>query len=302
VSLLLSSDVRPATVEAYYDALASDGPTPFPGSPGTFWQRHESLSMVRFPHIELRPPSPAEIRRVLWRAPAAALEYQVAPSPERPANSVLYVLEQQDLPRAISHQARQNVRRAERELTFEFIDAGRLRAHGLRAFCETRQRNGLSDGTRGHFETYTRAYDRVGRRLLAAWHEDELVAYMAITVVDDFALVEGSFSLTEARVMRPNDGLTSVVVDYFLAGDRCRIVSYGLAPLGPDVDLSGLHKFKTKVGFRAVPVRRCYAVHTLLRPCVNRVTAKSMDKIVSKRPQSRPLRKAAGVLRSLTRD
>ena len=135
-----------------------------------------------------------------------------------------------------------------------------------------------------HFETYTRAYDRVGRRLLAAWHEDELVAYMAITVVDDFALVEGSFSLTEARVLRPNDGLATVVVDYFLGGDRCRIVSYGLAPLGPATDQSGLHKFKTKVGFRAVPVRRCYAVHPLLRPCVNRVTAKSMDKIVVEAP------------------
>ena len=156
----------------------------------------------------------------------------------------------------------------------------------------------MSDGTPEHFETYTRAYDKVGRQILAAWHEDELVAYMAITVVEDFALVEGSFSLTEARVMRPNDGLATVVVDHFLGGDRCRIVSYGLAPLQPAAEQSGLHKFKTKVGFRAVPVRRCYAVHPLLRPCVNRVTAKSVGRIAERRPQSRPLRKAAGVLRS----
>ena len=63
MGLLLSNATQPASVEAYYEALAGDGPAPFPGAPGTFWQRHESLSMVRFPHIELTPPSRAELRR-----------------------------------------------------------------------------------------------------------------------------------------------------------------------------------------------------------------------------------------------
>ena len=258
--------------------------------------------MVRFPHIDLRPPTPAEVRTVLWRAPAAAAEYYAEPAPGRPANSVMYVLEQGDLPREISHQARQASRRAERELEFEFIDAARLREHGLPAFCQTRQRNGLSDGTTEHFETYVNAYDKAGRTILAAWHEGQLIAFLAITAVADFALVEGSFSLTDARALRPNDGLATTVVDHFLIGDRARLVSYGMAPMQTGLEESGLHRFKVKVGFRPVPVRRCYTVHPLLRPGVNRVTLKSVERISAARPGSRALRKAGGVLRSLVDD
>jgi hypothetical protein len=299
VNLLLSNEARPVSAEAYFHSLQADGPAPYPGSAGTFWQRHESISMVRFPLVELTPPSPAEIRRVLWRAPAAAAEFLAPVAPGRPGNSVLYTARREDLPLALSTQARQNIRRAERELTFEFIDATTLRAHGVAAFCETRTRIGLSDGTPAHFELYAQSYDRIGRHFLAAWHDGVLVAFLALTVVDDYVYVEGSFSLTEARILRPNDGLAATVFEHFLEGGRCQAVSYGLASLRQQGEACGLHRFKINIGLTATPVRRCFAVHPLLRPGVNRLSLKSTEKLVTAYPGSRAFRKASHVLHAL---
>ena len=290
--------VHPVGLQAYYEDLRAARSAPALGAPGTLWQRHEGLSMARFPPLVMSAPSRSELRSVMWRRHAAVATYLASPTPERPANSVLYLIAREDLPLALSPEARRNVRRAESELAFEFVSIHTLRAWGLQAFCETRQRNHLSDGTAAGFERHLVSYDRAGQHILAAWHGDDLVAYLALTVVEDLVLV-GSYSATSARRLRPNDGLIHTAVEYFLAGGRCRTMSFGLSSLQGGMDHSGLHRFKLNVGFRPVPVTRTFVLHPILRPLVNRHSVKGVDALLARFPRSRPLRKAGGVLHKL---
>ena len=289
-------EIPPGSLAAYYHSLLASGASPLPGTPGTFWERHESVSMTRFPGIVMPAPSAKELRSVFWQGPAAVAEYLAYPTPKHPANSMLYLMEREDLPLQLSSEARRNIRKAERELTFEFVDKATLRAKGLKAYCENRQRNGLSDGTPEGFESHARSFDAVGHQTIGAWREGELVAYMTLIVIDGIVMLAG-FSSTEARVFRPNDGLIAAVVDYYLAGDRCHMLNYGLASLQAAGGAEGLHRFKLNVGFRAEPVCRRFVVHPALRPGVNTVTLRSAEKLSSVFPKSRPVRKAAGVLR-----
>ena len=79
--------------------------------------------------------------------------------------------------------------------------------------------------------------------------------------------------------------------------ERCKLVSYGLSSIQPSRDPEdGLHHFKTKLGFRAMPVHRAFILHRLLQPIANAVTLKGIDALTRLSPGERRLRMAAGVL------
>jgi hypothetical protein len=121
---------------------------------------------------------------------------------------------------------------------------------------------------------------------------------MACTVVEDWVEI-GGFSMDDDSRLRANNGLVHLVLTHFLVERGFRTVSYGLSSVQDSGDREGLHRFKLKAGFQAVPVARVFEVHPLLRPFANRLSLRVARLMLRAIPGNRRLRKASGVLSRL---
>jgi hypothetical protein len=269
-----------------------------PGAPCIFWARYESIAMVRVPTFHLAPPAPGEIRNVLWRSPAAIVSYLLEPDERHPANAWLYLrMDPSYTLETLSSSARRNVRRGLRELRIVPLDSRELLIHGVQAYCDTRRRAGLNDGTPEAFRRRfrTRAKAR-GHIFLGAWKDDTLAAFLSILEVDDWAEIEGSFSRNDFLTLKPNDTLMYSALSYCLIERTCHLVSNGLSSIQVESSEAGLHAFKKRVGFEAKPVHRVFVPNPLLCPFINRITLKGLGVALRVKPGHRQLRKAIGLM------
>lgn len=282
----------------YAAELAKNGTRILPGTLGSFWVGHELGAMVRIPTFHLLPPTAGEVRQVLWNGRAAVVSYLLEPNDSHPANACLYICMDHryaldKLPPAM----RRNVRRGSTQLRIAPIAAEQLLAYGAQAFCDTRRRVGLSDGTAEEFHRRFGLRVRCpGHVFFGAWKDDTLAAFLSITEVGDWAEIEGCFSMNSLLGLRPNDALMFYVLSYYLTDGKCRIVHYGLSSIQGESNKAGLHVFKTKVGFEAKRVHRAFIVHPFLRPFVGRAMFGSIKFLLRLLPRHRILKKAEGML------
>jgi hypothetical protein len=280
---------------------AAGGARVLRGSGETIWVEHESGAMTRIPPFHAEPPAPGEVPRVLWSSRRAVATFLLSPTPERPANAWLYA--SSDRGYALDRLAsamRRNVRRGLRELTIAPVAPADLLAHGVAAFCDTRRRVGLSDGTPEDFDRRFRGWvTRPGHTILGAWKGDTLAAFLSLVEVDDWTEIEGCFSANALLSLRPNDTLMYSALSGHLTEDGRRIVCYGLSSIQAESNAATLHTFKTKVGFEARPVHRAFAVHPLLAPLANRLTGVALRALLRVFPRERRLKKAEGMMATL---
>jgi hypothetical protein len=295
---------QPKSITEYAADLASSGVRILPGAAGTYWATYEAYAMLRLPTFHLTPPTAQEIQQILWRGRAATATYLLEPDERHPANAWLYLCTDQTyslekLPAA----KRRNVRRGLKELTIAPLTLEELRVHGVRAFCDTRRRVGLSDGTPEEFQHYLTTHASLPELVfLGAWRENQLAAYLSIIEVDDWVEIEGTFSMDGLRQYKPNDTLVYSALSHYLTERRCRLVCNGLSSLEAENNAAGLHVFKTNTGFEARPVHRAFVPHPFLRPFVNPLTLWSVDTMLRFRPGDRRLRKVGGALASMRGD
>jgi hypothetical protein len=295
---VFSSELRSST-GTYIAQLRSKGLRVVNGCGETFWQKNEWLSLERFPVIPSANPLPAEIRKVLREGHGVVATYVVEPDDRHPPNALLYERHAPYLADALSHSARQSIKRALRELQIDFIPVDVLEAKGFAAFSETRTRIGLSDGTLPHFERICSFLGGVDAHfVIGAMKGDELAGFMGLSVAGGVAEILYFCTMTEHQKLCTSDGLVNFCLDAFLNERAVASVSFGLSSLqlGPD-PVAGLDRFKQKVGFEAVPVRRMFALHPWLAPVVDILPLKGLLAVCRMLPHSRLLQKGAGMLR-----
>ncbi len=283
--------------------LARSGIKVFPGASGTFWTRHESGAMMRRPTFYTGRPAPHEVQKVLWSTSAALASYLFEPDEHHPANAWLYVCTDSNYALdKLAPAMRRNVRRGLKELTIAPLNPEQLLAHGSQAFCDTRRRAGLSDGTPEEFRHFLTSNTSLPEMVfLGAWKENQLAAFLTITEVEDWAEI-GCFSMDALLEYRPNDTLMYSTLFHHLVERNCRVVSYGLSSIQAESNAAGLHRFKLKVGFEARPVYRAFVPHPLLRPFVNRLTLWGINQVLQLKPQDRRFKKAGGAVASMLGD
>jgi hypothetical protein len=180
------------------------------------------------------------------------------------------------------------------------VDAAAVLADGFQAYADTRRRVGVGDGTRAAFTArFTQRGRCRGHLFLGAWHERQLAGFLSVTEVDDWAEIEGCFSSNATLGLRPNDTLMAAALTEFLVTRRRRRVSYGVSSIQAVSNAAGLHEFKTKVGFEAVPVHRAFVPHPWLRPCVNPAAQRCLAAMLRLNPHSRVLKKCEGVMAAM---
>src|SRR5207248_93458 len=240
---------------------------------------------------------PGELREVLWRGRAAVASYLVEPDEDHPANAWLYLCTDHDYAlEKLRREVRKNVRRGLRELRITRLTPEQVLAHGAQAFCDTRRRNGLSDGTPEEFYRLFSDEAKLPEIVyFGAWKDNQLAAFMSNIEVDDWANI-GSYSMDALLRYKPNDTLMYIALTHYLMERKCRLVSSGLSSIQVESNAAGLHRFKMQVGFEARPVHRAFVAHPLLRPFVNLVTLWGVNSALRLRPTDRRLKKAGGVL------
>jgi hypothetical protein len=170
--------------------------------------------------------------------------------------------------------------------------------HGVEAFCDTRTRAGLSDGTKQQFQsTFGRFSQNRSHFVIGAWAvEDQVLAgFLPVIVVDKWSDI-GCYSSNRYLKFRPSNGLIHYALDYFLLQNGFNIVSYGVSSVQKSSMESGLHEFKLRVGFEARKVHRAFVIHPLLRPLANRWTLRIMQTALKIAPHNRLLKKGIGSL------
>jgi len=287
----------------YAADLASSGVQVLPGAPGTFWTRHESGAMVRRPTFHVGPPASGELREVLLHGRAAVASYLVEPDERHPANTWLYLCTDHDYSlEKLSGKMRRETRRGLEEFKISCLTPDQLLAHGVQAFCDTRRRNGLSDGTPEEFYRLFSAEAKLPEIVfLGAWRDNQLAAFLTITEVDDWVEL-GNYSMDALRQFRPNHALFYSTFFHYLVERKCRLVCGGLSSIQAVSNAAGLHIFKKKVGYEARPVHRAFVAHPLLRPFVNPLTLWGVNTVLRFRPGDRRLKKAGGVLACMLGD
>ena len=254
--------------------------------------------MMRMPGFLVGEPHPEQLRRLFRSSRALLATYLLEPDDAHPPNAWLYLCRDPGYSlEKLAPPVRRNVRRGMRELRIEAVAADTVLAHGFQPFSDTCGRIGLSDGTPENFRGWFAFRARCrGHIFLGAWRDRDLVAFLSITAVDDWAEIEGCFSANAALELRPNDTLIVSALQEYLVERQCRLVSYGLSSVQSESNAAGLHRFKTKVGFEALPIHRAFVAHPLVRPWINSFTHGCVRRLLAMRPSNRILKKCDGVL------
>ncbi len=289
------------TLGDFASMLSSQGTRVVPGSKETFWIRSEFTVLARIPDFLMAPPDPGEVEQVLKEGWAAVASYYLEPEENHPPNAWLYLCTDRTYSiERLSPPMRRNVRRGLKELRIAQLSPDQLFIHGMQAFCDTRKRVGLSDGTPENFQRrFSQRAKCPAHVFLGAWKDDTLAAFLSITEVDDWASIEGCFSRTDLLNSRPNDLLMYTTLSRYLIDEGRRVVGYGASSVQSESNAATLHVFKKKVGFQAKPVHRAFVFHPLLRPFVGRATLGMIGLLLHMRPGSPWLKKAEGVLRCI---
>jgi hypothetical protein len=293
-----STVARNLSFGEYASELKKTGRKIIGGEQETLWIRSETMAMIRFPVFELTPPSSEELRRVLWRGPAAVATYLLQPDQSHPATACLYICRDKSYAlEKLASAMRRNVRRGLKELEIVPLTAEQILAHGYQPYCDWLRRVGLQPESKEKFrkDFIARANCRA-HVFVGAWKGRDLASFLSITELDEWAEIDGCFSADAMLHLRPNDALFFSVLSRFMKDGRCHTVSYGVSSLQALSNKDGLHAFKTKVGFEAVPVHRAFALHPFARPFANPLILKSINVALRLKPGDRRLKKAEGAL------
>lgn len=284
----------------YFSSTLKSGSDVFHGNGNYFWIKHERMSLIRFPDFETSQPSKEEIKRVFKESGSLIISYTLQPKDTKLANSLLYncYRNKYDV-NNLSKNVRRDIRIAQRNLKLGVTDWEDILKNGLKAFADTRSRVGLSDGDKKNFTSRFGHLSKIpGNKAVAAWFGNEIAAFMSLIVLDKFVIIQGSFSTNDHKKYCPNNGLSDFVLNYFLIENNYDIVCYGLSSIQEDPGNEGLHKYKIRVGFEAIPVQRIFLLNPNYKP-LKGILKFSLHLLLKIFPRNRTIRKASGLFNYL---
>lgn len=265
------------------------------------WSNYtEHKSVMRVPAFILTPPSATEIQEVFKILNPAILSYATAGA-ENDHNGYLYCTTNAAYDvELLEKNGRRDARRAMRSFNFGFISWEQLEEQGYKAYNDTRSRNNLSDNTTEHFKKFVQQCRSLHVNYCLAATDIEtgmLGGYLVMTIVEDWIEVTGAFSDTDHLNNCPNNGLFHHLQDAYLKTGKVKMISYGYSSVQKGSSIDGLHHFKQRIGFDAVPIKRVFLLKPSLRFIFNPVTGVLVSLMLKLFPKNRPLNKIDGIMR-----
>jgi hypothetical protein len=268
---------------------------------GSCWVRNERFSFVRS-ITRLGPPDDRERRLLFWNRLTPLVGYAIEAS-ETELNANYYVCRDREYDvERLPRKSRRDVRRGLRAVEVRRISFDEVARSGYCSFAETRSRNQAGAPDAASFAADCRL--RAGFACQAAWGafaDGALVAWMTTHRVGAHVDL-GSVSLDwEKRALCASYALVYTVTRHALVEEQADCVAYGLSSLQEESRIASLHQFKLWLGFRAVPVQRCFEPHPLLSPLSSPLALRVASYFLAHAPQHRAIRKLRGVVSLMRR-
>jgi hypothetical protein len=259
--------------------------------------------LVRLPPTSTEPVPAATARQLLGRPGIWLISHLAEPDVGRPANCYLYVCRDPayDLG-ALRRNARRVIKRGLRHFVIRRCTWDEMAQKGLAAILDTRARHGQPTTGDADFHAFCEVRRRSGfHEAWGAWQGDELAAWTTVIRIDDWAMFDSANSRTAFLSLAPNNVLRFHVLRLLLVEERRRIVSTGISSADPTVDARSMHEYFTRLGFEALPRRRVFVPHPLLRPWVaTELGSLAWDRVAAAVPQLTVVQKLAGLARHVS--
>lgn len=262
----------------------------------TLWIEYSSRAYIRFPLFRFEVPTKEMLKEVFKQTKARVLTYATE-ADEKKRNGYLYLCRVFDTS-ALKDNYKRNIKKASARFDIKSLTAKEIEQKGFEAFRDTRRRLGLNDFTKENFlKRFAAAQARANNRFIAAVRNERVEAFASVLCYHDFIEIEGLFSCNEALSDRPNDYIIYSILDVALNLDKMQCVSYGYSSIQEDSNEEGLHRFKVKCGFEAIPIRRHFVFNNTWRWIFNPFTKLLIKALLALRPSNLTLRKLHGILR-----
>lgn len=285
----------------YYISLKNSGFQVSIGDGEYLWVKHERLSAIRFPEFNTSIPTEIEIKRVFRELKCLIISYIIKIENLDESNSILYECTDTNYnSKNLSKNVIRDIHIGQNYLTYGFVEWKEILGQGLKAFADTRRRVRLSDGNLKNFTIRFNEFSlNPAHKAVAAKLNGQIVAFMSLIIVDDFVIIQGSFSTDENKKLCPNNVLIDYVLNYFLNEQGFNNVCYGLSSIQDNAGNTGLHNYKIRVGFKENRVRRKFLLRSSIMPYKKGIGL-IIRFLLTIFPTNRQLRKAAGIFSFLS--
>jgi len=267
------------------------------------WVRGNRSDLQRFPlectdEVNRKTFNKLLKERTIWIA-----NYLVEPSNTDRANCFNYICEDSgyNVDNFSSARARRDIRRGLRNFNIRLCNNEELASKGYNAYKDTAIRHNYSVPDRNKYFQNTKKLSSQFYDIWGAWDDAGLMAWMTVIKIDDWAMIESARSCTQALKKSPNDALIYSATKYLMNDEKRKYITYGLSSIQADVNELSMHRYKIKVGYKAIPMCRKFAVHSLLHPLVYpKISSWTLEKLAKFFPRYAKLRKIAGISRILS--
>lgn len=284
------------TLNEYFISL-KDSNIPVTWGDGNYiWIKHESFSAIRFPEMITSRPSEDEIKRVFKYLKCVLISFCTTDEKQFNPNAILYLSNYTDYDKKLlSKNVIRDINIAKNNLSLGFIEWDEILKDGFQAFHDTRSRVGLSDSNKSNFEKRFKSFSKISaHKALAAKFEGVIIAFMSLIFIDDFIIIQGSFSNNTHKHLCPNNGLSDFLQQNFLSKDNIKCISYGFSTIQKDSNKIGLHNYKTRIGFKAYDINRRFILHPLIIH-LKKPISQLIRILLFIFPRNRQLKKAQGI-------
>lgn len=290
----------PYLSEDYLNDIEKQGSRVYISKKNTPWIQNEKFSMIRFPLFNFEVPTEEELEEVVKLKNIFLASYIIRPTELLSPNSVLYICKNENYSFSkLSPSLRRNIRRAQKDLLIKQLNYDELIEKGLSAFCETRNRVGLDDGTEEHFRNKFLTFSELKTYTIwGAFLGKILIAYALVNQIENWAELS-LYSSTQYLNYHPNDYLLYYILQHYLENEKLDFLSYGLSSIQLDTGKEGLNQFKVKFLFEPIPIRRVFYCRKNLKFLNKRIIKTIIHGIVKLKPRNRWLKKIEGVISQL---
>jgi hypothetical protein len=124
-------------------------------------------------------------------------------------------------------------------------------------------------------------------------------AFLVYNLLRSGIEIYGYYSSSEYLSMFPNNGLLHVIQSNYLATKAVDVISYGYSSIQDGTKSDGLHNFKQRVGFSAIPIKRVFLINPKYQFIKNLGLEHILGLTLKLFPKNRQLKKAKGILKNI---
>lgn len=266
------------------------------------WFPNSSRELMRMPMNCRQPVEPAVLREILSQKSVWAVTYLIECDEKHHANSFYYVCRNPNyhissLPRKM----RRNIRGGFRHFDIRLCTWDELADNGFAAIADTDARHGRNTSSMDGFQNMVKRHRQTNFfEVWGAWYDGKLAAWATIFKVDNWVCWEKTCSCTDTLKLVPNNAIWYAITQRSLVEEKRDWISPGVSSIYDSMQF-GLHNFKIRMGYEAIPVHRAFALHPVVKHmATSTMVSWMLEKVSRARPQSAILQKANGMLRILS--